>query len=340
MDDPYEAWQVAEADFPRAGGLEEKLHFFVRYAILAPSSHNTQPWRFRVDGGRVDVLADRRRSLPASDPDDRELTIACGAALLNLRVAVRHFGYSGRVELRPDPGEPDLLARLRVSDAPHGSIVDAGQFAAITHRHTNRSRYEERAVPGVLLSDCHRLALDVDAWFHIVEAEDERAAVAELVAVADRRQATVAAFRAELSHWLHPNRSAAGDGIPGFAFGVDDVLSFAAPLVVRTFDWGSGKGADDRQIALGSPVLAIIGTGADDVHDWLASGQALESVLLAAAAEGVATSYLNQPLEVPELRTELAEQLGLPGLPQILLRMGYAGGVRPTPRRPLDTVLV
>lgn len=56
-------------------------------AIRAPSSHNTQPWLFDCRDERIDLLADRTRALPANDPEDRELTISCGCALMTLRVA-------------------------------------------------------------------------------------------------------------------------------------------------------------------------------------------------------------------------------------------------------------
>ena len=80
--------------------------------VLAPSSHNTQPWWFRVGEDTVELFADRTRSLPVNDPFDRELTISCGAALTNLVVAARAGSLEPQVDVLPDPGEPDLLARV------------------------------------------------------------------------------------------------------------------------------------------------------------------------------------------------------------------------------------
>ena len=62
---------------PRPGPAD--LQRWVEAAVLAPSSHNTQPWRFRLRGGGIDPRADRTRALPVNDPGDRELTIIwCG----------------------------------------------------------------------------------------------------------------------------------------------------------------------------------------------------------------------------------------------------------------------
>jgi hypothetical protein len=108
---------------------------------------------------------------------------------------------------------------------------------------------------------------------------------------------------------------------------------------MRTFDMGGGRAAQDRQLAEGSPVLAVLGTQTDTPVEWLGAGQALGWVLLRARSEGVWASYLNQPIEVPELRPRLRETVGASGLPQLLLRLGYGPEVKPTPRRSATKVL-
>src|SRR5215208_288452 len=109
-----DSWNVSEEEFPLQGGPEEKLRFLLNYAVLAASGHNTQPWLFRISGDKVELYADRTRGLAVVDPEDRALTISCGAALFHLQVAVRHVGYTGEVETVPDLDEMDLLARVRL----------------------------------------------------------------------------------------------------------------------------------------------------------------------------------------------------------------------------------
>jgi hypothetical protein len=72
----------------------------------------------------------------------------------------------------------------------------------------------------------------------------------------------------------------------------------------------------------------------------MAAGRAMSQVLLRATADGLATSFLSQAVEVPELRPRLASLLRHDGHPQLLLRVGYPRRpARPAPRRPVQDVL-
>jgi iron-sulfur cluster repair protein YtfE (RIC family) len=324
--------------FPLSGRKGEKLAWAVTYAILAPSSHNSQPWRFVVRGDELELRADRTRALPVVDPHDRELLISCGAALFHLRAALRKAGEIPVVELLPEPEDADLLARVGLTgERRAASLAEKQLFWSMRKRQTNRRRYGKKSVPGEVLSALGRAAADEDTTF-VVLAGAQREGLADLVAAADRQQAGDPSFRRELASWLHPNRTHARDGMPGYAFGKSGLASAVGPLVVRTFDWGRGRAAKDEQLALGSPVLALLTTRGDETADWLAAGQALAHVLLRATIDDVVASFLNQPVEVDALRGRLAGIVGA-GVPQLVLRLGYACAVRPTLRRPVEDVL-
>lgn len=333
-------WNVSELAFPAKGSASEKLKFMLLYAVLAPSSHNSQPWLFNLADDAVELYADRQRSLPQVDPEDRELILSCGAALLCLRVTLHHFTYSGEVECFPEPHDQNLLARVRLGGREVPSPENEELFHAILKRRTNRQPFERWTVAQALVAKLEQAAAQEDAWFRAVDDPEERAAVAALVAEGDRMQMSGRAFRAELAAWMRPNRSSSHDGIPGSGLGLGDLASYAGPLLVRTFDVGKSRAAHDHEIAEGSPLLAVLATDYDRPGDWLAAGQALGRVLLRARADGVSASYLNQPIEVAELRPRLRDALGLAGFPQLLLRLGYGADPKPTPRRSLEEVLI
>ena len=280
-----------------------------------------------------DVLADRTRALPVNDPEDRELTISCGAAVFNLRVRAAAQGLAAAVEPLPDDQDPDLLARITLAAAP-GASHEAGLDDALARRRTYRQRFAPDAVASEAIDALVAAAGSERATLHVLEAPDRRARAAELVAEGDAMQWANPSWRRELAAWMHARRRGDGLALPALAVPV-------AQVVVRTFDMGHGVGAKDRQLADESPLLAVLSTDGDAPLDWLQAGQALQRVLLTAARHGLQASYLNQPAQVPSLRPKLQQVTGRPGYAQVLLRIGTpTQALPPAPRRPLADVLV
>ena len=339
-DAPLRPWQVDLADFPVCASTAELLRFTVGYAVLAPSSHNTQPWQFGIGDDHLDLYADQTRSLPVSDPDDRELSISCGAALFNLRLAVSRLGYRPCIYLLPDPKDPALLARVRLDGDHEPTDRDLWLFDQIVRRRTSRAAFRPDPLPAFVLDELPASAAAEDAWLYLTTDPAAKARLAELVADGDRRQMADRRFRRELARWIRSNRGRQRDGIRGYGLGMTDVMSRAAPLVVRTFDQGRGRAAGDQAIAQGSPALAVVGTERDEPVDWLRAGQALQRLLLTCVGHGISVGFLNQPIEVDAVRAELAHAVGRIGYPQLLLRLGYGPEQPAEPRRMVRDVMV
>lgn len=326
-------WSIDHISYPVAGPPNTQLEFLVRYAVLAPSTHNSQPWLFRVRNDALELFADRSRSLQICDPHDRELTISCGAALGFALLAARNFGHVGHVELLPPNAHPDLLARLRL-DGPRGpSAAETRRFNAIPDRRTTRTAFAPNGIPAETLATLQQLAAEHQTSFVLTRAMTERNAIANLVAEADHIQMSNPAFRAELAHWLHPGNARSADGMSIASFGYGDRLSTVAAAIIRTFDIGAGVAARNRQLATGSPVLGVLSSPDDTPLDWLRTGMALADILLEATADDLQTAFLNQPIEVPDLRPRLAKRIGSSGVPQILLRLGKGHPSPPSARR-------
>src|SRR5207248_1741600 len=225
------------------------FHRAVEAAIRAPSMHNTQPWRFRVRDGGLDVLADPSRTLPVADPHGWALRIAGGAAIFNARLAFAVAGRPAQVRLRPD---------------------------------------------ATLLRD--------------------------------------ARYRDELTAWSRT--AAADDGVSLAAGGPSpepqDLLAMR--------DFGGPTRAPGRDFE-SDPLVAVLSTAGDTVHDQLVAGQALQRILLTATVPGLASSMLSQPIEVPAARERLRGGLSRRGCPQMVLRIGFGQPGFPTPRRPVTKVL-
>ncbi len=301
-------------------------------AILAPSSHNTQPWLFRVQGEHIEMLADRTRALPVNDPNDRELTISCGCALFNLRVAAAATGWQAHVTLAPDKLDGDLLARVALARDPAPHPVGRLQ-PRIAARRTYRRRFTSRPVDPIATLELVTAVQAEGARLAILSEPEQRHQAAALVSEGDASLWSSPHWRRELAAWMHPRRRGDGLSLPALAIP-------AAQMVVRSFDMGHGVGAKDRELADASPMLTVITTVGDAAVDWLAAGQALQHALLVGLTHGLQASYLNQPVQVANLRPRLQALCGGAGTPQLLLRWGVPQTILPaSPRRPLDAVM-
>ena len=334
-----DAWSISELEYPQTGTPEEQLRFLLGYAVLAPSTHNTQPWRFRVRGREVEVRADRTRAVEVLDPEHRELVMSCGAALFHLRLGLRYFGREAVVALTPISDDPDLLAVLRVGPERDRTAEDELLFRAIPERHTNRLAADERVLPGPLLTIVKEAAGAERAWLRSLDGIELRARVADLIADADRQLFGDRRYRHELAQWMRPNDESVTDGVPAFAYGIPETAAPIGPWLVEQVNSGRLSGLRDRRSALNAPGLVVLGTHQDAPKSWMAAGQALARVLLHAAARGIWASYLDQPLHVRELRQELRALLELDGHPHAILRLGAGDPVGHTPRRPLEDVI-
>jgi hypothetical protein len=329
---------VSSNEFPHDGIASDKLQFLIRYAILAPSGHNTQPWKFTIRGPELELRGDFSRSMPVTDPDDRELVMSCGAALLHLRVAIRNFGYTCTTDICPEPDEPDLLARVRlIGKAPAGR-TDHKLFKAMGERRTARVPFENRQIPRALLYRWQRAAMYEDAWLNIVEAAETRRHIAELIAEGDRVLGEDPNYRNEVSRWLRSNDNAGRDGLPGYSLGLGALSSRVAPAGI--FPGGNLQANRDLSLVMNAPAFVVLGTEEDNMAAWMVAGQALARVLLAAQSEGVSASFFLQPVELLQLRGKLMNLLPEEtGHAQITFRLGYGPKVPPTPRRPVSEVI-
>lgn len=304
----------------------------VHAATAAPSLHNSQPWAFRLRRGAVDVYADPPRRLPVLDPAGREQLISVGAALFNLRLALRQAGYRSDVTLFPAPEDTDLVARVTaIHPAPVTPTVEA-LAAAIPHRHTNRRPFAHTPVPADVLEQFRDAARKEGAAL-AVASPPARDAILGMARSADRWLRARPGYRHELARWTgHDLRH---DGVPAAAAGPWDALE---TVPIRDFtELSSLPRPSDKFEPY--PTILMLATDGDQRADWVRAGQALQRVLLTATWRGLATTPIGQPVEVPAVRRMLIDPSA--GLwVQMVLRIGYGQPVGRTPRRPLADVLL
>ena len=324
---------------PLASGLTGRAAEgeLVRYATLAANSHNSQPWRFAVDDGAITILPDLARRLAVVDPDDHHLFASLGAAVENIVQAAPLLGLIA--EPRFDPaGDGRVVVALR-----EGQPAAAPLAAAIPLRQCTRALYDGRAVP-----DTDRQALAVAGRGDGVDVLmlTERPAidaVAAFVIDGNTRQIADPAFMAELKDWVRFSYSqalATGDGLFAKTTG-NPVLP--GPVGRALFDLVVTAASENRRYAaqiVSSAGLAVFVSEKNDKEHWIAAGRAYQRFALQATALGIKHAFLNQAVEVKEVRQRLAEHLGLgERRADLIVRFGYGEAMPGSLRRPVAAVL-
>ena len=312
------------------------VRWVVAQASLAPSVHNTQPWHFRWDGRCFALTADTGRVLKVNDPEGRELVMSCGAALYNLRLALRKLGLTSHVESLPR-SHPQTLALVQVVPGSPADVLERRLFAALGKRQTHRAEFSDRPLSSELAVQLQEAAAEDGARLFYVSDPGQRARILHLARTAERVLQGDPEVQAEIREWTAPPDSPRRDGVPAAAFPREVAVSKDA-LAPRDFDLGREWGQLGGTSPSPGPV-AVLATDGDTTLSWLAAGQALERVLITAAERSAYASLHSQAVEVPHIRAEIQRELCTSAVPQLLMRLGHADDTVATPRRAVDDVL-
>lgn len=332
------AWDFDDDDFYEIDGRRDQIEFLLRYAVLAPSTHNSQPWSFRIEPEGVAVFADQSRALPVADSQQRELFMSLGAAIANLRVAAAHFGFQSTLAFsgRPAEEESSAFVSLTATSAPDKRL--ASLFGAIRHRRTNRQPFSTEPIEPDALAPILDCVDEFADTFSVVFNQDQTR-MADLIAFADKSQMQDHRYRAELSHWTHSQAEAANDGLVAESIGFPRAVAGAAPFILRHVDLGPLQAHQDHDLAASAACLIVV-SAFNDRTSLIMAGEALELLLLTITRFGLQYSFLNAPVQISILRDRVATVTSASRPPQLILRLGPGQQiVHPTPRRPIDEVV-
>ncbi|KAA1251174.1 NAD(P)H nitroreductase [Mycobacterium simiae] len=313
----------------------------VLLACRAPSVHNSQPWRWVVEGNAKDrtahLFVDRHRTVPATDHSGREALMSCGAVLDHLRIAVTAAHWQASITRFPDPKNFDHLATVEFSPIDHVSDAQHKRAQAILQRRTDRLPFDRPSYwhlfEPVLLG-----IVDNDAALLHVLADEQRPHLVQASQLSEALRRDDPSYHAELDWWTSP--FALAEGVPPSALASDTErlrVDVARDFPVRSHqDRRAGITADWSKIL-------VLSTPDDTRADVLRCGEVLSSVLLECTMAGLATCTLSHLIESSESRDIVRNMIGQRGEPQVLIRVGITPPIddllAPTPRRPLDRVL-
>lgn len=319
------------------------VNHLIYHATLAPSGHNTQPWRFSAEENIVRIYPDFNRSLPVVDPDNHALYISLGCALENLVISAKQDGLTSTADYFPEDEEEECI---RVTLTEESTQKEQELFEAIPVRQSNRSMYDERKISP---SDFDKLLQanisDMVSVKTFDTNEKEVEPFIELVKQASKIQFSDKQFVEELISWIRFTKNeiqTKKDGLSAKVMGFPYVPRWLGRIILKMVAKPSGEAARaEKQIRSSSHLFLFISKKNDKRH-WVETGRTFQRIALTAASLGIAHAHLNMPCEVESVRKKLSTHLGLnpDEQPVLLIRMGYAAEVHRSTRRSLDEVLI
>jgi hypothetical protein len=302
---------------------------FIKAAVLAPSSHNSQPWRFQVvNNDTISVLLEPERQLLESDTNDRQATISVGCALANIKVVADYHGYICTIEY----GGKEVLATLCFSKKENTHRGESEHLANfISRRTTNRHPHTNQPLDVETIRSIRALASD-SLRMDIVT---DPLLVGQLGIIAvdagiDALEDT--GFRHELSSYLKPNSTRSSVGMPGVGFGFPTPLAVLAPTLIRFFNMEKLARKQNLSLFKNTAAILILSTKNDTRTDWLSVGCVYEHISLLTARAGMATAPWAATVQIGKHYQEIQKILGITERPQFFARLGFP--TKQTPHSP------
>lgn len=328
-------WRHSTVDARDTAALSREL---VRYATLAPSSHNTQCWKFRIEDHAISILPDLARRCPVADPDDHHLFVSLGCAAENLAQAALANGLKAHMSFDAAAGDA-----LHVALEPTKTIASP-LFLAIPERQSTRAEYDGRPLAGPELALLESAGSGDGVHVMVLTERQAIEKVLEYVLEGNTAQIRDPAFVAELKAWIRFNAGEAvrtGDGLYTASSGNPELPSWLGRLLFGLLLSASSENDNYAKQVRSSAGIAIFASETADKARWIEVGRCYERFALQSAALGIRNALLNQPLEVSALRPQFAAMLGLgTRRPDLIVRFGRGPRMPTSLRRSVQAVLV
>lgn len=335
----YSAWKISPGRFYRLKSAQERLKFLLGYAILAPSTHNSQPWKFKVTEERVGIRADFSRALAQSDEGNRFLYFSLGCVLENLLIAADYYGYKTRVKYDTKRKNDEVVGvSFQEPKRWQKRVKRNHRLHVITKRFTDRVEYSDRWPDQRVLARVEKLS-DSEVGIDFTDKENgeevREIGTKSVVEVARRRS-----FQKELAVYLKSNLTSSGLGMPGFVSGFPTLVSFVTSFMMKRINLGRLIIKKDEKLMEKTLVFGVISASTDNRISWVKGGQLYQKSILELARYGLNTQPMASVAQVESCWKKLAEVVGVRARPEMLFRVGYGRKKQlHTPRLRIDEVV-
>lgn len=303
---------------------EDKIRFLLSYAVLAPSTHNTQPWKFRINKSICEIFIDESRQLPAADPLKRDMYISMGAMLKNLEIAAKAYGFFERIKLSNQ--STNLVAEAvfkKLDQSPSKVSADCLAYLEAIRTRTNyRGPFKSENLPEIAEKNIKSAGEGVG--IHVIKNRSAIKDIAKITADGLQSAYSRPEFRKEISAWIKPNSSTKKKGIPGYSLRMPMLTSHIVPRIIRFKDIGPKLAMLNYKSFITAPAVVILASRKEDPRTWLKIGQTAQEIFLKMEQSGLVCSIFVAAVETSSLQPKLKKLAGIKNdaKPQFLFCVG------------------
>lgn len=312
----------------------------VENGIKAPSGHNTQPWKFKINKDNIEVYPNLEKELPVVDKNHRELFISLGCAVENICLTANELGYNYNVKII----EQESLTFIKI-ELKKGASTKNSLFQQINKRQTNRSIYNQKIISTDTINKLKSLNIKHPVAIHFYKnGEKDFFTLADFIYQGNQTLFSNDNFRNELLDWIRFNKKDVQKNRDGLAYNVLGSLALPKWLgrpIVKTFLKPKSQNKKEKEKLQSSSHLVLITTQENTPKNWILAGQELERFLLQCTELGIAVAFSNQPCEVEQIANKLKTKIAINDhFPMLLMRIGYAKPMPYSVRKPLENVII
>ncbi len=332
----YLAWNIEYDNFFQQPLGRSRLEFLVQFAVLAPSSHNSQPWKFEVGENYIFIKPDFSKHLAVSDPENRHLYIALGCATENILVSADYYGLQTTVQYLP-PERKDSAVKIYFKPALQPLKPNQHLIFSIASRRSNRNKYTSRAPDAKFIERIGQLSSN-GALVSLIQDKREKKKVANILIESRLNAFSNKAFRTEMANYKRTNFTSSPFGMPGFTLGINNLLSLVAPFLIKNFNIMKVIRKNEELLLNNhTPIFLFLNSKENNPLSWLNMGQILQKIILEAEYFGIQTAMSALPPDVEPIQKILKTSYR----PQMFLRAGYAiASAKHSPRLQAEETLI
>ncbi len=310
----------------------------VRYSTLAPSSHNTQCWKYKIGKDEITIFPDFSRRCSVVDPDDHHLFSSLGCATENLVQAANANGFQCDVIFEE--------ANTEVLDIKLNKFkpISSPLFESIPQRQCTRAEYDGKQLTNEELNLLKKAGSGDGVEVLLFTDDVKKNDILEYVIEGNTIQMNDPAFVEELRDWVRFSDgevTSKRDGIFSRSTGGPSIPRWLGEPLFKFFLNPKTENDKYAKQIKSSAGIAVFVSDINNKKHWIEAGRCYERFALQATSLGIRNAMLNQPVEVSSIRPQFSSYLGIGNKrPDLIVRFGRGPIMPRSLRRPIDAIII